>query len=72
MKLSIITGVNGQDGSYLAEMLLDKGYIVWGLIRRSSDINTGRIDHLFSNKNLILRYYDLSDSCNIVNIVNSK
>ena len=70
MKLSIITGVNGQDGSYLAEILLEKDYIVWGLIRRSSDINTGRIDHLFSNKNLILRYYDLTDSCNIVNIIN--
>jgi GDPmannose 4,6-dehydratase len=70
MKLSLITGINGQDGSYLAELLLDKNYIVWGLIRRSSDINTNRIDHLYKNKNLILRYYDLTDSCNIVNILN--
>ena len=46
---------------------LEKKYIVWGLIRRSSDINTNRIDHLYKNKNLILRYYDLTDSCNIVN-----
>ena len=70
MKIALITGINGQDGSYLSELLLDKDYIVWGLIRRSSDINTGRIDHLFENKNLFLRYYDLTDSCNIVNILN--
>lgn len=70
MEISIITGINGQDGSYLAELLLEKNYIVWGLIRRSSDINTGRIDHLFEHKNLFLRYYDLTDSCNIVNILN--
>ncbi len=70
MKITLITGINGQDGSYLAELLLDKNYIVWGLIRRSSDINTNRIDHLYKNKNLILRYYDLTDSCNIVNIIN--
>jgi GDPmannose 4,6-dehydratase len=43
---------------------------VWGLIRRSSDINTNRIDHIYTNKNLFLRYYDLTDSCNIVNIIN--
>lgn len=42
MKISLITGINGQDGSYLAELLLDKNYIVWGLIRRSSDINTNK------------------------------
>ena len=70
MKISLITGINGQDGSYLAELLLSKNYVVWGLIRRSSDINTNRIDHLYKNKNLILRYYDLTDSCNIVNIIN--
>ena len=70
MKIALITGINGQDGSYLSELLLNKDYIVWGLIRRSSDINTNRIDHLFNNKNLILRYYDLTDSCNIVNIIN--
>ena len=70
MKISLITGINGQDGSYLAELLLSKNYIVWGLIRRSSDFNTRRIDHLFDNQNLILKYYDLTDSCNIVNIIN--
>ena len=70
MRITLITGINGQDGSYLAELLLDKNYIVWGLIRRSSDINTNRIDHLYKNKNLILRYYDLTDSCNIINIIN--
>ena len=70
MKVALVTGINGQDGSYLAELLLDKRYIVWGLVRRSSDINTKRIDHLYSNINLILRYYDLTDSCNIVNILN--
>ena len=70
MKIALITGINGQDGSYLAELLLDKKYIVWGLIRRSSDINTHRIDHLYGQDNLILRYYDLTDSCNIVNILN--
>lgn len=70
MKIGLITGVNGQDGSYLLELLLEKKYKVWGLIRRSSDINTNRIDHLYKNKNLNLRYYDLTDSCNIVNIIN--
>jgi GDPmannose 4,6-dehydratase len=70
MKLALITGINGQDGSYLAELLLEKNYNVWGLIRRSSDINTNRINHIYTNKNLFLRYYDLTDSCNIVNIIN--
>ncbi len=46
MKVALITGINGQDGSYLAELLLEKEYQVWGIIRRSSDINTQRIDHL--------------------------
>ncbi len=70
MKICLITGINGQDGSYLAELLLKKNYKVWGLIRRSSDINTNRINHLYHNLNLILRYYDLTDSCNIVKIIN--
>ena len=70
MKIALITGVNGQDGSYLAELLLEKKYYVWGLIRRSSNINTQRIDHLYSNKQLILRYYDLTDNCNMVHIIN--
>jgi len=65
MKVSLITGITGQDGSYLAELLLDKDYQVWGVIRRSSNFNTVRIDHLYSNKNLILRYGDLTDPHNI-------
>jgi len=68
-KIALITGITGQDGSYLAEFLLEKNYQVWGLIRRSSDINTHRIDHLYSNKNLILRYGDLSDSANLLHIM---
>ena len=70
MKISIITGVNGQDGSYLAELLLEKGYIVWGLIRRSSNINTIRIDHLYEHPNLTLKYFDLTDGSSMVNIIN--
>ena len=68
MKVALITGITGQDGSYLSEILLEKGYIVWGIIRRSSSINTDRIDHLFNEKKLILRYGDLIDSSNILNI----
>ena len=66
-KIALITGITGQDGSYLAELLLEKGYIVWGIIRRSSSINTGRIDHIFDK--LILRYGDLTDSSNLFNIL---
>jgi hypothetical protein len=51
--VAFITGITGQDGSYLAELLLSKKYIVHGLIRRSSTINTGRIEHIFNNKNLV-------------------
>tara|TARA_B100001989_G_C24494829_1_gene441610 strand:- start:61 stop:1095 length:1035 start_codon:yes stop_codon:yes gene_type:complete len=69
MKIAFITGITGQDGSYLAEILLEKKYIVWGMIRRSSDINTHRIDHLYSNKNLILRYGDMTDSPNLLHIL---
>ena len=69
-KRALITGITGQDGSYLTEFLLEKNYTVWGLIRRSSNFNTSRIDHLLNNKNLFLKYYDLTDSCNIVNIIN--
>jgi len=68
-KIALITGITGQDGSYLAEFLLEKKYVVWGIIRKSSSINTHRIDHLYSNKNLILRYGDLSDSANILHIL---
>jgi GDPmannose 4,6-dehydratase len=66
-KIAFITGITGQDGSYLAELLLEKDYIVWGVIRRSSSINTGRIDHIFDK--LTLRYGDLTDSSNLLNIL---
>jgi GDPmannose 4,6-dehydratase len=69
MKVAIITGITGQDGSYLAELLLEKKYHVYGLIRRSSDINTHRIEHLYCNKNLILKYNDLSDTSNLLHIL---
>ena len=69
MKVALITGITGQDGSYLAELLLEKDYDVWGIIRRSSSINTGRIDHLYHNKRLTLRYGDLSDGPNLLHIM---
>ena len=69
MKVALITGITGQDGSYLAEFLLRKGYVVYGIIRRSSSINTERIDYLYENKNLILRYGDLTDSTKLVHIL---
>jgi GDPmannose 4,6-dehydratase len=68
MKVSLITGITGQDGSYLAELLLEKNYEVWGIVRRASDINTHRIDHLYKNSKLYLRYGDLTDSTNILKI----
>jgi len=68
MKTALITGICGQDGSYLAELLLEKGYSVYGMVRRSSSINTGRIDHIYPR--LILRYGDLSDATSIQNILN--
>jgi len=69
MKTACITGITGQAGSYLAELLLNKGYIVYGLKRRSSLLNTDRIDHLFSNENLKLVYGDLSDYSSLLNFV---
>ena len=64
MDVCFITGICGQDGSYLAEFLLEKNYIVYGLIRRSSSINTMRIEHIFKHPNLKLCYGDLTDgSC---------
>jgi GDPmannose 4,6-dehydratase len=66
-KIAFITGISGQDGSYLAEFLLEKDYHVWGIIRRSSSINTIRIDHIFDKINL--RYGDLTDSTNLLNIL---
>jgi len=68
INVTLITGITGQDGSYLAEFLLEKKYEVWGIIRRSSNINTSRIEHIF--KNLNLRYGDLSDGINLLNIFN--
>ena len=65
-KVALITGITGQDGSYLAEFLLEKGYDVWGLIRRSSSINTARIEHIFGK--LTLRYGELTDGINILAI----
>ncbi|MBU0711058.1 GDP-mannose 4,6-dehydratase [bacterium] len=70
MKKALITGITGQDGSYLTELLLEKDYEVHGIIRRSSSFNTGRIDHLFNNpeiygKKLFLHYGDLTDSSNL-------
>lgn len=67
MKRALITGITGQDGSYLAEFLLEKGYEVHGIIRRASQINTQRIDHLYQN--IKLHYGDLTDSTNIVRVI---
>ena len=73
-KTALITGVTGQDGSYLSELLLKKGYIVHGIKRRSSSFNTSRIDHLYQDPhegkpNFILHYGDLTDSTNIINLI---
>ena len=68
-KVALITGITGQDGSYLTEFLLEKDYFVWGILRRSSNFNTQRIDHLFDNKKLILRFGDLADSGCISNLL---
>ena len=70
MKTAMITGVTGQDGSFLAELLLEKGYAVHGMIRRSSTEKRSRIDHLEKNPNFHLHYGDLSDSMSIVGLVN--
>lgn len=68
-KVALITGITGQDGSYLTELLLEKGYEVHGLKRRSSSFNTSRIDHLQDNKKLHLHDGDLSDSTNLIRLV---
>jgi len=73
-KIALITGITGQDGAYLTEFLLNKGYIVHGIKRRSSSFNTDRIDHLFNdkslrNKSLFLHYGDLTDSLNILTLI---
>ena len=73
-KIALITGITGQDGSYLAELLLEKGYVVHGIKRRSSSLNTQRIDHIFDNRDKLgydfnLHYGDLTDSLSLLNIV---
>ena len=73
-KVALITGVTGQDGAYLAELLLSKGYIVHGIKRRSSLFNTSRIDHLYQdphkkNRNFILHYGDMTDSTNLIRLI---
>ena len=74
-KVAIITGITGQDGSYLAELLLQKGYIVHGLKRRASSFNTERIDHIYMNeaydrKSFFLHYSDMTDTSNLVRLLN--
>lgn len=69
MKRAFITGITGQDGSYLAELLLEKGYEVHGLVRRASMLNRTRIDHLSDNPALTLHYGDLTDGVSLVNLV---
>ena len=74
MKTALITGVTGQDGSYLAELLLEKGYMVHGIKRRASSINTQRINHIYQdpheeNPRFKLHYGDLSDAMNLTRII---
>ena len=73
MKRALITGITGQDGSYLAEFLLEKNYEVHGIKRRASSFNTARIDHIFQDRhkkdvNFYLHYGDLTDSTNLIRI----
>ena len=70
MKRALITGVTGQDGSYLAELLLSKGYEVHGIKRRSSSFNTDRVNHIFNtSKNFTMHYGDLTDATNLIRII---
>jgi len=74
-KVALVTGITGQDGSYLSEFLLEKGYTVYGIIRRSSSFNTGRIEHLYKDPHIPearyrLLYGDLTDSANLIAIIN--
>ena len=76
-KVALITGVTGQDGAYLAEFLLKKGYEVHGIKRRASSFNTTRIDHLYQDphvdgRNFILHYGDMTDSSNLIRIVQQR
>src|SRR5499425_1610277 len=73
-KIALIAGVTGQDGAYLAELLLGKGYIVHGIKRRSSSFNTGRVDHLYQDPHatglrFVLHYGDMTDATNLIRIV---
>ena len=73
-KIELITGVTGQDGSYLVEFLLEKNYQVHGIKRRASSFNTQRIDHLYQdphtqNKDFVLHYGDLTDTSNLIRII---
>ena len=73
-KVALVTGITGQDGSYLTEFLLEKGYVVHGIIRRSSSFNTGRIEHIYKDMHaddvrLFLHYGDLTDSSNLFHII---
>ena len=73
-KIALISGITGQDGSYLAEFLLKKNYIVHGVKRRSSSINTGRIDHIYQDphvprRSFILHYGDITDSLNVTRLI---
>ena len=70
MKKALITGITGQDGSFLAELLIDKGYEVHGIVRRASISNTGRIDHLLKENKVTLHDGDLSDSSSLIRIIN--
>ena len=73
-KVALITGITGQDGAYLADLLLEKGYVVHGIKRRSSSFNTARIDHLYrdphdADAKLFLHYGDMTDSTNLIRLV---
>jgi GDPmannose 4,6-dehydratase len=69
IKKALITGITGQDGAYLAEFLLSKGYEVHGIKRRSSSLNTARIDHLYGNPHLHIHYGDMTDSANLIKLI---
>jgi len=73
-RVALITGATGQDGAYLAELLLSKGYVVHGIKRRSSSFNTGRVDHLYQDPHdaelrFVLHYGDMTDATNLIRII---
>ena len=67
-KIALITGITGQDGSYLSELLLEKDYYVYGIMRRSSNFNTQRIDHVYDNAKMHLFYGDMTDASNLLSV----